>query len=63
MPKSDTLMSPQEAAFVLGVSTRTVTRWGDDDKHPLTIAEWTPGGQRRFLRSDVEALAGEPVAS
>lgn len=56
MPMSD-MVTPLQAALILQVSTRTITRWADDESHPLTIAEWTAGGQRRFLRSAVEQIA------
>jgi excisionase family DNA binding protein len=59
MPKSDTL-TPLQAALVLQVSTRTVTRWADDGV--LRVVERTPGGQRRFDRADIEALAAERLA-
>jgi excisionase family DNA binding protein len=61
MPKSDTL-TPLQAAFVLRVSTKTVTRWADAGV--LRVVERTPGGQRRFDRADIEAIAaGRGVAS
>lgn len=54
MPESDTLISPLQASLLLGLSTRTITRWADDGKLP--VAEYTAGGQRRFRAADVEAL-------
>lgn len=60
MPESDIeLISPKAAAFILKVSTRTVTRWADDPDGPLHIASWTEGGQRRFSRAAVEQLAAD----
>ena len=57
MPEvDDDLVSPLRASLILGVSTRTVTRWSEGDDAKLPVAELTPGGQRRFRRSDVEAL-------
>lgn len=57
MSKSDTLLSPFQASLILKVSPRTVSRWADDPAVNLTAVEVTPGGQRRFLRDDVERLA------
>jgi excisionase family DNA binding protein len=57
MPESDMLLSPLQAALILAVSPRTVVRWADDGT--LHIATRTAGGQRRFNRDDVEALAAE----
>ncbi len=56
MPKSDTLLSPLQAALALGVSPRTVTRWADDPDHPLAVATRTEGGQRRFDAAAVAEL-------
>jgi hypothetical protein len=48
-------ISPAEAADFLGVSVRTLARW---NVHKYV----TPGGHRRYLRSDIEALAnGTPA--
>jgi len=48
---------PIEAAEIVGVHRDTITRWADEGRLPC----WkTPGGQRRFRRSDVEALLSEP---
>jgi excisionase family DNA binding protein len=58
MPESDTI-TPLQVALLLGVSPRTVTRWADNPKHPLAVAEYTEGGQRRFDRAAVEALRAE----
>lgn len=49
------LITPQEAAMMLGVGTRTVARWADDGK--LAVAKLTDGGQRRFDHDTVAALA------
>lgn len=58
----DILLSPLQAAMLLGVSTRTITRWADDDDHPLTVAGTTAGGQRRFSLELVERIAAERAA-
>lgn len=42
-----------EAAALLEVSVETVRRW---DKRGYLTAVRTPSGQRRFRRSDLEAL-------
>lgn len=56
MPMSDILLSPLQAALILGVSPRTIVRWSDDPSHPLVAAATTDGGQRRFDPSVVEAV-------
>jgi excisionase family DNA binding protein len=50
-------LTPAEAARRLGVSTWTLNRWERDGK---IAAYRTPGGQRRFLAADIEALAAPP---
>lgn len=55
-PKQDTatLIRPSEAAQILGVATRTVFRFAEDGRlHPRKL----PSGHRRYLRSEVLALA------
>ena len=47
-------LTPGEAASRLGVQPMTLRRWDDDGRLPHT--ERTPGGQRRYLESDVAAL-------
>ncbi len=42
-------------AAMFGVSVSTVASWADQGKLPYFK---TPGGQRRFRPSDVEALLG-----
>lgn len=54
----DELLTIGEAAAVLQASVQSVRRWADDG-HLTAIR--TPGGQRRFRRSEVEALL-DPVA-
>lgn len=43
-----------EAAAILGVSINTLRRW---ESNGVITSVRTPGGQRRFDRADVEALA------
>ena len=49
-------LRPQEAAAVLGVRAKTVSRWAEEGRLP---AIKTIGGHRRFRRADVERLAGQ----
>lgn len=47
------IMTPAEVAEVFHVDPRTVTRWANQGR----ISSFrTPGGHRRFLREEVEAL-------
>jgi excisionase family DNA binding protein len=48
------LMTPSEVAAVLHVDANTLARWANDGK--LTAVR-TPGGHRRYLRSEVLNLA------
>ncbi len=42
-----------EAASLLGVHPDTLRRWADAGQVPCTR---TPGGERRFLRTDIDAV-------
>ncbi len=44
-----------EAASLLGVSPRTLSRWADEGWLPVTR---TPSGDRRFRRADIEGTGG-----
>lgn len=46
-------LTPGEAARILGVSPKTVSRWADRGwlSHIVTV-----GGHRRFRRAEIEAL-------
>ena len=46
-------LTVSEAAALLGVHADTLRRWTAAGKVPSWL---TPGGQRRYRRSDVEAL-------
>lgn len=46
-------LTPADAAEILGVHRDTVQAWSDKGLLPVW---WTPGGQRRYRRSDVLAL-------
>ena len=47
----DEYLTPRDAARILCVSGRTVSRWADQGRLPHIV---TLGGHRRFRRSDVE---------
>ncbi len=50
---TDQLLTPAEVAAILFVDPKTVTRWARAGK---IDAIRTPGGHRRYLRSDVQAI-------
>ena len=50
---SDDLLTPAEVAAILFVDPKTVTRWARAGK---LDAIRTPGGHRRYLRTDVLAI-------
>ena len=46
-------LTATEAADLLSVHPATLNRWADEGK----VRYWmTPGGQRRYRRSDIEAI-------
>jgi excisionase family DNA binding protein len=47
------LMTPDEVATLFRVDPKTVSRWAASGR---IMSIRTPGGQRRFLESDVRAL-------
>ncbi|OZE13341.1 hypothetical protein CH249_02015 [Rhodococcus sp. 05-2255-3B1] len=49
----DEVIAIGEAAVILGVSVKTLRNW---EARGAISAIRSPGGQRRFRRSDVEAL-------
>lgn len=49
-------ITPKQAADLLGCSTSAVVAWADQGK---LRSFRTPGGHRRFLRSEVESLRAE----
>ena len=63
-PQPGDLLTTTEAAAVLQVSANTVRDWADSG---ALAGVRTPGGHRRFRRSDVDALlapsapTGEPT--
>lgn len=54
----DELIAPSEACAMLGVTVATLARYADDGTLPCVK---TPGGHRRYRRSDVEALLAGAV--
>lgn len=47
------LMRPGEVALLFNVDPRTVSRWAEENK---LMYVRTPGGQRRYIRAEVEAF-------
>ncbi|MGI5233644.1 helix-turn-helix domain-containing protein [Actinoallomurus sp. CA-142502] len=54
IPDFDDLLTPREAAALLGVRTTTIARWARDGI--IKPAVHTPGGHRRYRRGEVLAL-------
>src|SRR5215210_6588838 len=50
------LLSASQAASLLHVSPETLRRWDDEGALPFQAAK-TPGGHRRWKRSDIERYA------
>jgi excisionase family DNA binding protein len=55
------LLTVSEVADLARVSSQTVWRWAKDGSLPTAMI--TPGGRRRFRRSDVEELLTPKAAS
>jgi excisionase family DNA binding protein len=53
-------LSLSAASKLLGVHSTTLRRWADQGAVPVYV---TPGGHRRFARSDIEALAARQPLS
>ncbi|GLY81169.1 hypothetical protein Airi01_094360 [Actinoallomurus iriomotensis] len=53
-PHFDDLLTPREAAALLGVRTTTLARWARDGI--IKPAVHTPGGHRRYRRGEVLTL-------
>jgi excisionase family DNA binding protein len=61
MPQPDDLLTSSQAGDLLGVTDASIRRYANDGKLPHQV---TPGGHRRFRRSDVLALiAAEPAVA
>lgn len=48
------LLTPAEAAKLLGLQTETLTRWRTDRRYPLAYVK--VGGRVRYRRSDIDAF-------
>lgn len=55
----DRLLTPREAAAMLGVRTSTLARWARDDRLGAAL---TPGRHRRYDPDEIRALLGEKHA-
>jgi excisionase family DNA binding protein len=53
------LLTPGQVAEQFGVGLTTVARWADSGHIPSIR---TPGGHRRFRRSDVDALLAKAAS-
>lgn len=60
MTDNDTIITTAQAAAIIGVTDRTITRWADSGDLP--IVGRTVGGARRFNRSEVEACRDRKLA-
>lgn len=58
MTSGDDLLTPAQAAAIVGVSVDSIRRYANKGLLP---SQRTPGNQRRFRRSDVMALTVEPT--
>lgn len=52
---SDTYISPQEAAKILGVATWTLARWANQGI--VKSVRLQPSSPRRYLREEIENIA------
>ena len=53
------LLTPPQAAELLGVNPRTVNRWVEDGRIPFVAL---PSGRKRIRRSDVDAITEKATA-
>lgn len=55
---NDEVITPGEAAKMLGVDPKTLTRWANKPKgHPQYMPSFRlPGGHRRYRLRDIEAI-------
>ena len=58
--EQDVLLRPKEVAAIFRVTTRTLQRWGNAG---LISCTRTPGGHRRYRRSEVEGALQDAKAS
>jgi predicted site-specific integrase-resolvase len=59
-PDSPSTLRPGDAAKLLGVTVKTLSRYGDEG---LVTFDRLPKGHRRYHRASVEALLPAPVSS
>ena len=57
MDPADELLTSAQAAQMFGVAPKTVTRWAASGRLGSIR---TPGGHRRFRRSEIDALLANP---
>jgi excisionase family DNA binding protein len=59
-PPRERYLRASEAATILHVSPKTVSRWAREGKlgHVVTL-----GGHRRFYRQEIERLAGQSIVA
>lgn len=53
MATSDEILTGSEAAALLNVTDETLRRWAEERRIKHIVL---PSGQRRYLRSDIEAI-------
>ena len=58
----DKLLTIQETADILNVSTKTLRRWDDSPEGKLKSIR-TEGGHRRYKSSDIQEILGEEIDS
>ena len=56
MDPADELLTPSQVAQLFGVNPKTVTRWADTGRLDYIR---TPGGHRRFRRTEITALLAD----
>lgn len=62
LPEPEQMLTPREVADLFGVDPKTVSRWSNAGKIEVVR---TPGGHRRFRRSEVDRFltpASAPVS-
>ena len=56
LPETEQWYSLTKAAKLLGIHSTTLRRWADNGQIPFML---TPGGHRRFSKSDLQKFAGD----
>lgn len=62
MPATD-LLTADQAAAVIGVNRRTITKWAESGRLPESLRLPGDTGARLFARMDVERIAAELAAT